>query len=496
MRSARPNLYTVTCADGASPVPLMAWATVGVTLLQQNRVQVAGFLGTGAGVSAPSAALAAAGNDVALSTQGATLVITGFGFGYTAARIAAGTVQVPVSATYGPVTGAEYSLGACSITAAGVAGGLQNVTCPAVPPGAGSNLAVIVTSNGMLKSAPSVRLFSYMPPIVTAVTVAGPISTAGGTTITVTGSMFGPATTAAPASASVFARLSYGQPGAEGTYQTSNCAVQTLQTVVTCAAAAGVGAGLSFVLTVGVVPGASASAPFQAGAQSSAPFAPAAPAVSYAAPVVATVSAPATADTRGGGSFNLTGSNFGPVGITTLQAVYGRDLAGLSQPVFRSTSCVVTVAHTGATCVMAPGIGAAFSVALSVLNQASAPVFTTLAYSAPQLLSPFLGGSGLTTMSTQGGAQVILFGNFFGPAGLLLSDGVTPVNPNASYGHPGALIYAAQSCVVSVPHTQLTCLSAPGAGAGLVWQAIIGGQQLGRRRRSRRRRARRQRGWS
>ena len=121
-------------------------------------------------------------------------------------------------------------------------------------------------------------------------------------------------------------------------------------------------------------------------------------------------------------------------------------------------------------------MGSGFAVLLSVLNQPSATAFaSTLAYSAPQILAPFLAGSGLSTMSTQGGAQVIISGNFFGPPGLLLPDLATVVSPTAFYGHPGALNYQATNCAVTVPHTQLTCLSAPGVGAALVWKVVAGG---------------------
>ena len=473
---------TVLCSDLSSS-PLVGNASVTVNLVQQNRVQVAGFSGTPLGAasspansaSAPPPALSAA-NDVAFSASGSTIVISGYRFGYTAARVLAGQAQVALSATFGPVTGAEYALTGCAMAgvAAGVAGGLQNITC-SVPAGIGGNFFAVVTC-GSYKSSSLPRLFSYVPPALVNVAAAASLPTAGGTVLTVTGTNLGPPTGIVSAVAGPVApvlRLAYGQPGAELTsYLTAACTLVAGSVLsATCVAQPGVGGGLSFVLLSTIVLNGSTVT-----LQSSAPFAPSAPAVSYTAPAVASVGAPAAADTRGGGSFNLTGSNFGPLGTATLQATYGKDLAGLSQPVFRSTSCVVTVAHTGATCVMQAGIGAAFSVTLTVLNQASASIFTTLAYSAPQILSPFLAGSGITQMSTQGGTQVIISGNFFGPAGLLLSDGVTPVNPNASYGHPGALIYAAQGCIVSVAHTQLTCLSAPGTGAGLVWQAIVGGQ--------------------
>jgi hypothetical protein len=126
---------------------------------------------------------------------------------------------------------------------------------------------------------------------------------------------------------------------------------------------AGVGAGLSFVLNVGIVPGAVTSASFQAGFLSSVAFAPAT-AVSYGAPTIASIVGSSLMPTLGGSVFAFTGQNYGPLGVPvgTVSAKYGKDLAGGTQPVFVALGCVVTVAHTQVNCTAAPGVGANFNV--------------------------------------------------------------------------------------------------------------------------------------
>ena len=473
-------VVTVWCTD-TSMNALTGSANVTVALIQGNRVSVAGFAPAPAAANvsafAAPAPLAATQHDVVFSTTGSTVLIAGTAFGYTPGRLArepafTAANPLPVTATFGP-TGVEFAATGCAV----VAGSNTQVQCT-VPAGLGMNHSWVVTVNARWSSRASARKTAYLPPTITAVSVQGGVglpTTAIGASFLVTGTNFGPAsvTTVSQGPLLPTFKLAYGQPGAEGTYVTAAC-TSTSQTSATCAAQPGVGGGLSFVLQNALL---LAGNVWPQGVQVSAAFAPAAP-VSYTLPAVSAVGAPAVADTRGGASFIINGTNLGPQGITTLSALYSMDLMGATQPRFVTTSCVVLApGHVSASCVMAAGIGSAFSVLLTVLNQQPASAFSsTLAYSAPQILPPFLSGSGLTAMSTQGGTQVILAGNYFGPAGLLLPDLVTVSSPTAWYGHPGALNYQATNCVVTVAHTQLTCLSAPGVGAGLVWKVVAGGQ--------------------
>ena len=389
---------TVSCTD-SSDVPLTGSAVITIQLNQTNRVAISGFSATPLGASStpPNSAFAppapqSAANDVAFATTGSTIVIQASNVGYTAARVAAGAVQVAITATFGPVTGTEYTLGSCTMAgaAAGVANGVQNVTC-SVPAGAGSNYMVVLTSK--FASAPSARLFSFMPPVISSVAGASTMPTLGGAVLTVTGTGFGPA--AMPGGSSIYARLNYGLPGLESTYLTGNCIVVTQQTVIQCTAAPGVGAGLSFSLNVGVVPGASSAGAYQVGVQASAPLAPT-PAVSYAAPTLTLPLAVAPMPTAGGTKFNFSGTNLGPLNTPILFS-YSKDAAvtGGSQPLFSATSCAVTIAHTQATCTSVAGVGASFNVLLQVANQPTAPLATTLSYLPPTISG--LSGQGLCT---------------------------------------------------------------------------------------------------
>jgi hypothetical protein len=474
-------VVTVWCTD-TSMNSLTGSANVTVALIQGNRVTVSGFSPAPSTLNvsafAAPATLAAAQHDVVFSTTGSTVLISGTAFGYTPGRVArepafTAANPLPVTATFGP-TGVEFAAGACTL----VAGGNTAVQC-IVPAGVGFGHRWVVTVSARA-SPVSTRRTAFLAPTITGVAVTGggtiPTNPLGASFI-VTGFNFGPTAVAGTGTIGIVTttlRLSYGQPGAEGTYLTATCTANT-QTSATCAAQPGVGGGLSFVLQNTLL---LAGNVWPQGVQSSAAYAPTSPAVSYTPPFVSALRAPAVADTRGGAIFIVNGTNLGPMGTTTLSALYSMDLVGTTQPRFTTTSCVVLApGHLSASCAMAAGVGSGFSVLLSVLNQPAAAAFaSTLAYSLPQILTPFLSGSGLTTMSTQGGAQVIVTGNFFGPAGLLLPNLTTVVSPTAFYGHTGALNYQATDCVVTVAHTQLTCLSAPGVGAALVWKVVAGGQ--------------------
>ena len=82
-------VLTVQCTD-ASMQPLTGSATVTVNLIQQNRVSISGFAGAPAAVGesafAPTATQGAA-NDVAFSTTGSSVIISGSDFGYTPIRM-------------------------------------------------------------------------------------------------------------------------------------------------------------------------------------------------------------------------------------------------------------------------------------------------------------------------------------------------------------------------------------------------------------------------
>jgi hypothetical protein len=76
-------------------------------------------------------------------------------------------------------------------------------------------------------------------------------------------------------------------------------------------------------------------------------------------------------------------------------------------------------------------------------------------------------GPGASGASTEGGQVVLVGGASFGPVAL---NGVTRV----TYG-PDGTGYTAQ-CTVAVDDVQLSCVTAPGVGAGHAWVVVVGQQ--------------------
>ena len=115
-------------------------------------------------------------------------------------------------------------------------------------------------------------------------------------------------------------------------------------------------------------------------------------------------------------------------------------------------------------------------------GQASAaPSQAAVSYRPPVITA--LSGPGAAGAVTPGSQTVYVTGDMFGPATLASPAGVPQpgaIAPLARYGHPAAnaslLQYLAQGCLVTVDHTQMTCLTAPGTGAALVWAAFVAGQ--------------------
>lgn len=481
---------TVTCTDADLITPLTAVGSFTVNINQANVLTIANLsapfanFAAGDAVSASSAPYAAAfagTNDMMFATTGSSVIILGSGFGYTASRLAAqpSLVQPAVSVTFGPA-GDEYQLSAsaCVISSPNTA-----ITC-AVPAGVGRDLRWRV-SVGPFKSLPSARCTSYFPPVIASVAKNGDASGLLDTDparfndqLVVTGAYFGPSLVLGLYSP-VF-RLSFGPPGAENTYVTGPCVMQTQQTTLLCPSVPGVGAGLSMKLYAGFELSPQV---WRSDVVSSAPFLSS---ISFKLPVLVAVTS-VLSPTRGGTRFNLTGSQFGPVGNTNLVVSYGRDLSGAgTSPIFAAAQCVVPPGggHTVISCVTVPGVGSSFTVRVAVAGQVSPVVPAGLGYAAPTIIydptkgRPGLSGAVLDVMSTRGGATVSISGDNFGPANVLLPDGISAVLPSASYGTgiAGYPTIIARSCQVSVPHTEIVCMSNEGVGAHLKWSVAVDGQ--------------------
>jgi hypothetical protein len=117
-------------------------------------------------------------------------------------------------------------------------------------------------------------------------------------------------------------------------------------------------------------------------------------------------------------------------------------------------------------CRTAPGTGSTLVWAITIGGQTSSPSNATSSY-APPSVSDY-GGPGAAGADTQGNQSVLVRGQNLGPAGTV-PDVVT-------YG-PNGTQFIATGCLVTTAHVALECSSAPGAGAGLHWRIVIGGQE-------------------
>jgi hypothetical protein len=467
----------------------IVYSTVNITLTQATRIQINSFSSVAATAFAPNsvADFSSSVSDVVFSTAGSTVDISGKNFGYTAGRMAReGLAQLFINVTFGPVSGFEYPISSCVYPHTDT-----SITCT-VPPGIGKDLTWRV-GFGSFVSDPSSRRTSYLPPTVSVIeTVTNPsinkLNTSAdtlGQRIRVQGANFGPALMVGRFAPVI--RLYYGQPGEEGSFITGTCTIVTIDSVVTCPAAAGFGSGLSFKVYVGFL---SSATTYQSGVQSTTAFT--ATTLAYFPPLISmnaqgrynVIAVDSIADTRGGSFFEVSGLNFGPIGTSPITVQYSVSPVSNSagSTVFETTLCVVSdvAPHRLIRCKFTPGVGSNFYVRVIVGNQAfETPSTSALAYTPPVILfDPAnnrlgLSGFGLNVMPTTGGTTVEISGDFFGPIG-------SSPSPSAVYGKFSGSIASLnripRSCVVVIAHTLLRCIAGEGSGAGLVWAVNAGGQ--------------------
>jgi len=389
--------------------------------------------------------------------------------GRTAARLAADGVTAAagtaVTATYGP-TGAEYVATACAVSTPNTA-----ITCTSAPGVGVNHLWSVQVASGAPGAVPitvlSGVLTGYLPPAISVVervdaaSAGNVLPTDGGAWMWVNGTNFGPAGGALS--------VTYGPTGTE--YTSPACTMVVPHRALRCAAAPGIGGRLVFRVAVGLSQ-LGVSAPFNGTS------------LRYATPVVLSLNGTAALDTRGRQAIVVNGANLGPLGTVGIAVTYA--VVNTSVPLYTAVNCHVTVAHAQVVCDSVAGVGASLAVTLTVGGQASAPSADTVAYLLPVITG--ISGLGADGAVTEGGQQVILAGDMFGPTtttSVPLPDGVVAAFdlwPQARYGRlaagatPATLKYAAVSCQVTVAHRQMVCLTAPGTGAELYWAATVGGQ--------------------
>ncbi len=213
-------------------------------------------------------------------------------------------------------------------------------------------------------------------------------------------------------------------------------------------------------VTVRVVSGAETlycPGPFSAGPPGVSPVAPNLLAVSLAGGQFMS--------TRGGEDVNLYGSDIGmfPADVS---------VSYTNGPItLDASNCRIVAVGAHIVCSTAEGVGAGFAWRVKVGSASSNASAALLSYDLP-VINGFQGAGveGGVGAITAGGQQVNITGSMFGPAG---AQYITSVN-YAPVGYPTT--FSAVGCTVSVPHSQITCLTNAGAGMRLNWLVRIAEQ--------------------
>ncbi|KAH8053278.1 calcium ion binding protein [Aureococcus anophagefferens] len=373
----------------------------------------------------------------------------------------------------------------------------SEVTCSAVDEGVGRSHVwnVTVSSPGSPAfSALSTFETAYEAPAVAATAADGPLPTAGGGLVTLTGSGFAPycGTFCAdglrlrrrlrrprePCDAEPYdggacqallegaAAITFGRSAAlVAEFSCGDVAVTTpgalavgAETTLTCVAGEGYGEAKFWALTVGV---AAASSFF-----ARRPTPEDAAGIVYAPPSISSVAIGGVESsqalrTAGGETLEIFGENFGPAGagladvsVAYANGIYAHEAAG----------CYVAVSHTVIICETAPGVGSHYAFVATRAGLSSHPSDSTASYGPPVVDAA--SGGGLNEAATVGGDTFYLEGDNLGPAGSEVF---------VSYGPASRPdLYAAAACGVVVAHAKLSCETATGTGG--VVRATVGNQ--------------------
>ncbi len=415
------HYWSVTIDGQTSPATIFPWSTSYAAPAITS-------------VATQDAALAAT---MLSTTGGDVIVLTGTNFGPT------GAAQGPLLVTYtGTVTGTDtFTAAYCAVTTADT-----QITCTTVV-GVGAYFAWTVEVGGQASPASigDNGMTSFAPPNIDSV-VASPLLAAGGGSVVIIGSYFGPVGT--PVSA---VYTSQDPNAGSSSYAAASCAVLRNDIEVECVAAPGVGMDFTWVLSVG-------------GQES----APSSGTTSYAIPVVNALQlfpTPAGANglnTAGGDEFNIHGRNFGPAG-TPISVVYESNAHGSLTP-----ECTV-VSDALASCTSVAGTGVGYVVTVHVGDQNSAPSAATLNYGAPIITGVNTGVDSINQVKVGGGTVVMLTGQNFGPV-----DAVHNIVAG-TFGATG-IENTATNCAVVVANVEIQCTTVAASGSGHHWRVVVDAQ--------------------
>ena len=322
---------------------------------------------------------------------------------------------------------------------------------------------------GSQQSAASTNTTSFAAPALSGVTFAN-FSTAGGDTITLRGSNFGPIHADNVITAS-YHNTALQKIGGED-YAATSCDVSVAHTQIECTSVAGAGYDQKWTVNVG--------------GQASVPNEDAM--TSYDAPEVTAIS-PDVLNTDGTTVVTITGRNFGVVDSAEneLIAVYQNDgldpttMGGLQYPPDTgqntTLNCTGLLDHTKMRCNTVPGTGYQQRWRVTVGGQPGSKSVVTSSYSPPVITGlTYTVAAGRTGLDTQGGERIEITGTNFGPSetinatinGTLVS---VANDVTVSYG-----IYQGVNCMVTIASTQMECYAAEGVGANHLVAATIGDQ--------------------
>ncbi len=281
----------------------------------------------------------------------------------------------------------------------------------------GANYTVRVTvGRWTVLSSPSV-VFSYGKPILSSVSGAVNMPTAGGSVMTITGVNFG---------SGVPFSLTFGMPGITPMFVAQSCLMTVPHSEVVCVSPPGVGVNHSWVFEVG-------------GQVSVLTVLP----TSYRRPIVLNVviDGRTTLATSGSTTVAITGLEFGR-GDVAITASYGPSASEYVVP------CSLDAASNSTLhCTTQPGIGNDFAWTVTVASQESDPSSQRLSYAAPVFAATkAVSGPGAINGSTAGNQLVNIFGSNIGPL-------VLPASIKAeyivTYGPTASVSVACSVCFVS-----------------------------------------------
>lgn len=359
----------------------------------------------------------------------------------------------------------------------------QEVHCTCAP-GIGQNLEWVVIVDGV-ESYPSLSTsetsFGYRPPELSAISVAevdsgsiGALKTAGGDTLRLTGTNFGPAGYDTYIVASL---VNADWPEFAVTIRDGACTSESHSAIV-CAMPPGVGYGHKWKLSIG---GQSSD-----WSQHS---------TSYKPPEVHNMRDLAgnslqhlrlATDQRSDSEIYIEGANFGPPDILanvpravlSNEAIPGMPAAGITWP-------CSNVNDTHLVCQSAEGVGKDLSYEVFVGGQGSGFArfgsgdtdFIQISYD-PPAISVIMLDPGLSYLSTDGSSRIIISGSNFGPDNsasesyMLLSLQTTIADADGFW----AETFTSTECSVTSPHVEVVCSGVVGVGTNLTASILVGGQ--------------------